>query len=96
MKNYDFDVRELIPELVEIGKKEGFLSPQEERNFSSRWGKGNRHIRAYEIGEILNKKGGIELMREVCLTVDSLCIGHIRGSARYLEICWDGIGLWTS
>jgi len=92
----DLDVRSLISELVEIGKGEGFLNPQEGGNFSAKWGSGNRHIRAYEIGEILNKSGGTKLMGEVCIVVDSLCTGHLRGSARYLEICWNGIGSWTS
>ena len=92
----DLDVSSLILELTETGKKEGFLSPKEGGNFSSKWGSGNRHIRAYEIGEILNKNGGTKLMAEVCLKVDSLCTGYLRGSARYLEICWNGIGSWTS
>lgn len=95
-QNFDSDVQQVISELAEIGKKEGFLSPVERENFSSSWSKGNRHIRTHEIGELLNKKGGMKLMREVCLIVDSLCTGHLRGSARYLEICWDGIGSWSS
>jgi len=48
-------------------------------------------IRACEIGEALNERGGIDLMRAAYYRVR---IVALPGEARSLERAWEGIGDW--
>lgn len=69
----------LLAELVSIGRTTGYL-PREEG-------------RTREIGEELNRIGGIELMRTAHERVYS-SLGNVK--ARELESAWGGIGQWRS
>lgn len=52
-----------------------------------------RPSRAYQIGEILNEKGGFPLMQQVATAViNEVGIYH----RPRLERCWNGIGTWRS
>ena len=68
---------------------DGFRSAPRTRSgkYDDHW----RHIRAREIGEILNKEGGYPLMAKVAYRVQARG-GHLR----YLESCWNYIGNWVS
>lgn len=44
------------------------------------------------LGEMLNEKGGMDLMRAAHAEFSARC--EIRGAARNLEFVWDGIGRW--
>ena len=51
---------------------------------------GNSLPRVFEIGTLLNKKGGFKQMSKVLEGIS----GSIR--RRELEFCWDGIGSWRA
>lgn len=76
----DASLDELLPELVAIGAKEGFLSAGAKRN-----------ARARAIGAELDRQGGMYLMRRAHAAV-SASLGRI--AARELEAAWDGVGDW--
>jgi len=79
----------LVEELMEIGRQDGYLSTHPGGKFNERC----QHIRAREIGEILNRLGGLELMQAAGYRViDGL--GRVKG--RVLEGAWDSIGGWRS
>jgi hypothetical protein len=44
------------------------------------------------IGEVLDRKGGMDLMRAAHAEFSNRC--DVRGAARNLEFMWDGIGRW--
>jgi hypothetical protein len=68
---------QLINELISIGRTKGYL-PREEG-------------RTREIGEELNKMGGMGLMQTAHEQVSS-SLGNVK--ARELESAWSGIGMW--
>jgi hypothetical protein len=77
----------LVNELIQIGKSYEYLSLKGDVKYNKR----GDHIRARDIGEQLNKMGGIDLMRAAHDMVKS-SLGT--GQARNLESVWDGIGDW--
>ena len=71
----------IVDELIEIGRTKGFLGKGGE--FDS-----NEHnLRARQIGEELNERGGLALMQEVWYRVTPK-------NQRELEWVWNGIGEW--
>jgi len=89
------DIDCLVFELIEIGKRDGFISSTKGDKFD----KDGRHIRAREIGTKLNEIGGYKLMLAVGLRVRS-ALEHqttqiLRpGLGRELEHAWGYIGDW--
>ena len=70
---------QLINELISIGRTRSYLP------------RGEGRIR--EIGEELNKVGGMGLMQRAHEQVYS-ALGNVK--ARELESAWNGIGMWRS
>ena len=79
--------KRLTAELIEIGRREGYIS-----NPGEKYDEHHNHKRAREIGAILDDTGGMELMREVHSKIASEFRGSAR--ARELESCWGGVGHW--
>lgn len=75
-----------IRELIEIGRREGYISEP-----GDKYDEHHNHKRAREIGAVLDQIGGIEVMREAHSRI-GLEFGSTR--ARELESCWGGIGTW--
>lgn len=82
-------VRGLINELAIIAEKSRFQAEIETSEHSKRWGGAAKHIRAREIGEELQRLGGVSLMLEVHKAVISR-VGHYP-HASDLEWCWHEI-----
>lgn len=78
------EIYRLLNELLEIGERDGFISAEGGPQFDEM-----RHRRAREIGERLNRLGGIAFMRAA-----HDCVRSAGGEARKLEMAWDGIGDW--
>ena len=81
------EVDKLVNELIEIGKRDDYLSERAGHPFNTFC----RHIRGAEIGQRLNQLGGYELMDYVLRRVRSK-VGKELGA--HLEYCWTGIGSW--
>jgi hypothetical protein len=81
------EIDRLIEELIQIGRARKFLTTQAGREFNAAF----RNIRACEIGESLNEKGGMGLMQFAVYRVRDV-LGGIE--ARHLEMAWGGIGEW--
>jgi len=81
------EIEKFLNELMGIGQTDGYLSMQPGGKFNDK----SRNIRAIEIGQGLNKIGGMDAMR-----LAGAAIRQFLGSAkaRELEYCWDGIGSW--
>jgi formylglycine-generating enzyme required for sulfatase activity len=84
-KKQDFNVNDVVDILVSIYREnpKGFVVGE--------GGEYERKIR--RIGEELNNRGGMELMREAHRLFSRKCF-VIPGAARNLEFMWDGIGSW--
>jgi hypothetical protein len=80
----------LVQELITIGLRESFLSVSPGGSFDSKC----RNIRAREIGETLNRMGGINMMKAAGYRVAYRC--QKPGASRELEYCWNGIGEWLA
>lgn len=83
------EVDALIAELVKIGIKEDFLSEVPGMGYNSQC----RHIRTRQIGEKLNKIGGLSLMMWVLSRVRRKA-GKVPAS--HLEYAWSDIGDWKA
>lgn len=81
------EMENMVNELMDIGRGEGFLSLAAGGGFNER----KRYIRAIEIGKRLNEIGGMDAMRMGGMAV-SRFLDSTKG--RELEACWDGIGAW--
>jgi hypothetical protein len=75
----EIGTRELLIELVAIGRGRGFLTS------------GGKDPRTREIGEDLNRINGKQAMLEAHATVEAE-LGRLKG--RELEMAWNGIGSW--
>ncbi len=76
----------LVEELIEIGQTYNFISDP-----SGNFNKKGQHIRTREIGETLDRMGGIELMQAAYYRIlASLGLTY----ARALECAWGHIGEW--
>jgi len=86
------DVDQLVEELIVIGAAVEDSSFGSSGFFLRAWDGGvKKHQRAREIGKILHKLGGMNMMRSVHHTVVNR-LGRL--PARELEACWGGIGEW--
>lgn len=76
--------KDAVTEMVSIYRQnpDGFVR--------SRGGASYRRLR--EIGEMLNAKGGMSLMRAAHAEFSREC--GVRGAPRNLEFMWDGVGSW--
>jgi len=81
------EIDHIVDELTRIGSIDGFLSMQP----GGRFNENRRHIRAREIGEELNKMGGLDLMKKVAYRVKSRLGSGLCGE---LERAWGYIGEW--
>ena len=81
------EVDKLIEELLQIGKKEDYLSERPGGAFNGQC----HHLRTRQIGRRLNEIGGLELMhyahRQVKRKLGMQLSSH-------LEYCWNEIGGW--
>lgn len=82
-------VRGLIDELAIIAEKSRFLADLETSEHSKRWGGAAKHFRAREIGEELQRLGGVSLMLEVHKAVTDR-VGRYPHASE-LEWCWHEI-----
>ena len=81
------EVHNLLDELVQIGKKEGFLSERPGGAFNAQC----RQIRARDIGERLDELGGFDLMEFIYRRIKKKLGAEL---ATHLEFSWAGIGDW--
>lgn len=80
------DADSLVEELIEIGQTYNFISDP-----GGNFNKKGQHIRTREIGETLDRMGGIELMQAAYYRIlASLGLTY----ARALECAWGHIGEW--
>lgn len=85
-KSVDPDFDRLVAELIEIGKTDSYVSTVPGGKFDEN----RKHIRAREIGKILNERGGIDLMRAAYYRV----LAALPEEACLLELAWGYIGDW--
>jgi len=85
------EINRLITELIEIGFSDGFLSSAPGGKFDDR----RRHIRAREIGKLLDQIGGLELMRKVFYEV-ARSFSPGSGREPQLNSAWNLIGEWLA
>jgi hypothetical protein len=78
-----------IMELIQIGKKEDFLSERPGGSFNGQC----HHRRTREIGEKLNKMAGIDLLWYVYFRVKKKVGKQL---SDHLEYAWTGIGKWMA
>jgi len=83
------EIDPLVTELIEIGLSDGFLSAQ----LCDKFNENRQHMGARRIGQLLNEKGGKELMQAVWYRVRDR-LGPGLGSE--LEECWHEIGDWLA
>ena len=86
-KNNKQEVIALINELIEIGKRDDFLSERAGHPFNAQC----RHIRAREIGTRLDEIGGFDLMEYAAHRIRKK-LGIEMFS--HLEFAWAEIGRW--
>lgn len=86
-KSLGLEADRLVEELIEIGKTDGYLSMRPGGKFNET----NKHIRARQIGQELNKRGGMDLMKAANYAVRAR-LGGV--PARELEAAWGYIGNW--
>ena len=77
----------LVSELIQIGRTDGYLSMTPGGKFDEHF----NNLRAREIGEALNQKGGFERMLAAHDKVRE-ALGPVK--ARELESAWHRIGRW--
>ena len=81
------EIEKLVAELIEIGKKEDFLSERPGAGFTSQC----HNIRARAIGRRLNDLGGLELMQMAREKVRKKLKMNM---ASHLDYAWTDIGKW--
>lgn len=81
------EVQRLLAELVQIGKRDDFLSERPGGPFNYQ----SRHTRAREIGKRLNEIGGLALMEYAHKQVRRKAGKEL---SAHLEYCWAEIGNW--
>ncbi len=87
--HHQAEVEKLIADLIQIGKRDDFLSERPGGGFNIQC----RHIRAIDIGKRLHEMGGLALMEYVYRRVrrkTSRVLGE------HLQYAWDGVGAWTA
>lgn len=82
------EVDRLLEELVQIGKKDDYLSERPGAGFNMQC----RHIRTREIGKRLDEIGGLELMEYANRYVKRK---NGKTLSTHLEYCWVEIGKWN-
>jgi hypothetical protein len=94
MKPYPAELRDetekLIAELIEIGKRDDYLSEHHMPGFNAQY----RHVRARAIGKRLNDIGGLQLMEYAQRQVRRKTGKAGRSLAEHLEYAWAEIGDW--
>lgn len=81
------EVDRLIEELLQIGKKEDYLSERPGGAFNGQC----HHIRTRQIGKRLHEIGGLELMQHAHKQVRKKAGGQL---SSHLEYAWNEIGGW--
>jgi hypothetical protein len=84
------EVEKLLAELIEIGKRDDYLSERHLPGFNSQY----RHVRARAIGKRLNDIGGLPLMEYAHRLVRRKTGKAGRALAEHLEYAWAEIGDW--
>lgn len=83
------EIDRLIAELIQIGKRDDFLSERPGGGFNVQC----RHVRAIAIGKRLSELGGLPVMEYVyrrVLRKTSRTLGE------HLQYAWDGVGEWMA
>jgi len=86
-KEHKSEVNSLIEELIEIGKRDDYLSERPGHPFNAQC----RHIRAREIGQRLNEIGEFELLEYATQKVKKKLGVELFS---HLEFAWAEIGRW--
>jgi hypothetical protein len=81
------EVDNLIAELIEIGKRDDYLSEHPVPPFNGQ----SRHMRARAIGKRLFDIGGLDLMQYAHFKVKRK-LG--KNYSAHLEYCWIDVGTW--
>ena len=81
------EIDKLVTELIEIGRKDDFLSERPGGQFSSQC----HNIRARAIGRRLNEIGGLELMQ---MAREKVRRKLKMNMASHLDYAWTDIGKW--
>jgi hypothetical protein len=81
------EVERLFAELVEIGKKEDFLSERPGNGFNGQC----HHVRSRAIGKRLNEIGGLNMMQTAREHVRKKLKASL---ASHLDYAWQEIGAW--
>lgn len=82
------EVNRLIAELIEIGKRDDFLSERPGGQFTAQC----HHVRARAIGKRLNELGGLALMEAAHQAVRRKLGAQLTS---HLEYAWSDIGQWV-
>jgi len=85
-KSLGADLDRIVTKLAEIGKIDGYTSNAPGGKFDEMC----RHIRTRQIGQLLNERGGIDLMKAVAYRVRAA----LSAQARALEFAWAQIREW--
>lgn len=83
------EVADLINELVRIGHQDDYLSVTPGGGYNAQC----RHVRTRQIGDRINKIGGLKLMSWVFEKVHKK-VGKVLAS--HLEYAWNDIGEWRA
>jgi hypothetical protein len=87
-KEHREEVERLIAELIEVGKRDDFLSERPGGNFTAQC----HHVRARVIGKRLNDIGGFTLMEAARNRVKQKLGANL---AAHLDYAWSEIGQWV-
>jgi hypothetical protein len=79
------EVENLLKELIEIGKKDDFLSERPGQGFNSQC----RNMRSIQIGRRLHEMGGLGLMEWMRFKIKRKLKDQL---ASHLDYAWDGVG----
>lgn len=83
------EVEKLIADLIQIGKRDDFLSERPGGGFNIQC----RHVCTIEIGKRLHEMGGLPLMEYVYRRVRRKTS---RTLGEHLQYAWDGVGAWVA
>jgi hypothetical protein len=83
------EAQQLLAELIEIGRKDDFLSERPGNGFNVQC----RNMRSIQVGQRLHNLGGLALMEWARFKVRRKLKEQIAG---HLDYAWDGVGDWRA
>lgn len=87
-KSLGVEADKLVAELIVIGRSKDFISSKGSRN---EYDSNSRHIRTRQIGQELEKLGGMDMMQVAYYRVI-----HAIGARRDFDYAWNGVGGWMA